>query len=279
MKKVHLTIDFEDFAHDLRRDLGVWETGPIREKALWSSVEKIESFKQKKGIGGITYFCTGIIAEKCPKIIKHIADCGNEIACHYYYHDSLTIDGHQKVEYNLQKAIDVLQDVSNQKVVGFRAPKFSVDARDMKMYKILAKYFKYDSSIPSVKFYENRQELLKSGLKFFPINSIKINKTNLQLGGTFLKFIPNKILKKIIEVASAEKELIQVYLHPYEFLTDAEFAVNFGELKGLIFPKKAYWILRQNQWHTFYNDRVLSNMDSLFSDFQFGEKLCDELIT
>ena len=44
-----LSIDFEDFSHDFKRELGVWDTGPLRVDALWRSYEKIDAFLKAHG--------------------------------------------------------------------------------------------------------------------------------------------------------------------------------------------------------------------------------------
>jgi len=278
MTSINITIDFEDFAHDLKRDLGIWETGPLRDEALWRSFYRIEEFKKAKGIDGITFFCTGIVAKKCPSLIKEIAAAGNEVACHYYYHDSLVKDGYQKVEKNLGIAKEVLQNITQKEVIGFRAPGFSVDPHDIQMFEIISKYFRYDSSLSSVRFNENNTKLKEVDLLYFPLNSIKIAGKNVQLGGSFLKIIPNFILRNIIKNAKVNEEVIQLYLHPYEFLITGDFLLTESELKGLSMVKRNYWKIRQHQWHTFYNQRILGVVDDLCRDLSYGGTLSENLL-
>lgn len=278
MTTVYLTIDFEDFAHDLRRDLGLWESGQIREDALWKAFDNIEKYKDVLGIKGITYFCTAILAEKCPNLIKYISEKGNEVACHYYYHDSLVKHGYKKVKYNLEKAKNLLENTTNQEVLGFRAPRFSVNADDIEMFNLISTFFKYDSSLPSILFQKNKTKLLNTGLQFFPINSIKLLNRNVQLGGTFLKFFPKYIFEKIIETSIKNDDVLQVYLHPYEFLREGQFLLNWNDLEGLTKLKQFYWFYRQHQWHTFGNKRILQTVDYIFRDFRFGERLSNNLI-
>jgi hypothetical protein len=278
MTSLSITIDFEDFSHDLKRDLGIWESGPIREEALWRSFYKIEEFKKSKGIDGITFFCTGIVAKKCPSLIKEIATAGNEVACHYYYHDSLIKDGYEKVEENLRLAKDVLQNITQKELLGFRAPRFSVNPHDIKMFEIISRYFRYDSSLSSVRYNENKTKLNEIDMVYFPLNSIKISGKNIQLGGSFLKIIPNIVLKSIINNARVNEEILQLYLHPYEFLKTGDFLLTQSELKGLSTFKRNYWNIRQHQWHTFYNQRILGVVDDLCSDLSFGGRLSDNLL-
>ena len=42
--KCFLSIDFEDFSHDFKRDRRIDIDGPLREEALWKAYEAIEAF-------------------------------------------------------------------------------------------------------------------------------------------------------------------------------------------------------------------------------------------
>ena len=70
-----------------------------------------------------------------------ISNDGHEIACHYYYHDDVYKEGINNFEENLRKAVFYLKKASNQKISGFRAPKFSVNMNNIEHYKIINKYF------------------------------------------------------------------------------------------------------------------------------------------
>ena len=175
-------------------------------------------------------------------------------------------------------AKDVLENVTQKELLGFRAPGFSVDPHDIKMFEIISRHFRYDSSLSSVRFNENAAMLKEIDLIFFPLNSSKIAGRNIQLGGSFLKIIPNFILKDIIKNALINKEVLQVYLHPYEFTDTGDFVLSQSELKGLSVIKRNYWNFRQHQWHTFYNHRILGVVDDLCKDLSFGRTLSDYLL-
>ena len=85
----YFSVDFEDFYHDKKRQLGHLNPDTL-EKPLWKSYEKIKKicenlFSNKK----ITFFSTGILAQKVPDLLSNIAKDGHEIGCHYHYHDSI----------------------------------------------------------------------------------------------------------------------------------------------------------------------------------------------
>ena len=40
---MYLSIDFEDFNHDLKRSLGLWESGPLNKDFLWEKYNIINN--------------------------------------------------------------------------------------------------------------------------------------------------------------------------------------------------------------------------------------------
>ena len=275
---IYLTIDFEDFAHDIKRDLGVWETGPIKEKELYLAVEKIESLKESLGINGVTFFCTGLIAHKLPRLIKYIASCNNEIACHYYYHDSVQKDKNHIVHENLKKAKHYLSEASETEVCGFRAPKFDVDVTDLEFWDLINQEFKYDSSLDALVLLLNTKLSTTFDLKFIPITNTTILSKNIRIGGTYLKFMSYDKVKSAIDKSLDNNYPTQIYIHPYEVLVMGEFKLNYSELSGLPLAKKLYWIIRQNQWHGINKHSILDKLIRLGSDYKFNNVLVDELV-
>ena len=86
----YLTIDFEDFSHDLGRHLHLDPPLSMRLDALYKAYFDINNLINKIGNGTkITFFVTGILSEKFPDLIKQISDDGHEIACHYHYHEEM----------------------------------------------------------------------------------------------------------------------------------------------------------------------------------------------
>ena len=155
-----LSIDFEDFSHDFKRSLGIWETGPLCAEVLWEKYNIINNiFKKnnsKKGRAG-TFFCTGVIASKEPELIKKISNDGHEIACHYNFHDVMKGQSEYEIEKNLIEAKNSLEEASGKQVYGFRAPYFAIEKNSPNQYKIIEKLFTYDSSFICTK----REELIR----------------------------------------------------------------------------------------------------------------------
>lgn len=92
-----------------------------------------------------TFFVVGEVAQRYPDVIGSIADAGHEIASHTQTHPLLTdIDRDEQVM-ELEQSRDVLEEVSGQRIDGFRAPAFE---RPPEFFSLLEETgYTYDSSI------------------------------------------------------------------------------------------------------------------------------------
>ncbi len=133
IKQNIMSIDLEDYYCDL----------PFKEwKKFDSRIEKntnvilnlFEKFDVKA-----TFFTLGYIAEKNPDLIKEIDQRGHEIASHGYAH--LDIRKLSKIEFenDLKKSLEVLETIIGKKILGFRAPYFSIDKKSFWAMNIISK--------------------------------------------------------------------------------------------------------------------------------------------
>jgi hypothetical protein len=279
--KIYLSIDFEDCSYDFKRSMGLNKDNVIREKALWQSYHIINNFLESKLNGErITFFCTGILATKCPELVKKISNDGHEIACHYYFHDSISKETLEEFESNIILAINELEKCSNNKVVGFRAPNFSINSSDVEHYKIISKYFKYDSSLSL-----NNQSVITQLKRFLPSDNLNILPViaekpykgfpYMKSGGSYLKLFHIHFSLQVISKNLLNNHIAHVYLHPYEFVSDLSFYTSWKEMNGLSFFRKIYWTLRQSQWHIVGNKTVIQKLEKIFMNYENGGKLMD----
>ena len=281
---MYLSIDFEDYYHDLKRGLGLWESGPTKSKELWQKYRNINNFLKKNGKGKgkyATFFCTGILAKKEPNLIKQIANDGHEIACHYFYHDVLKNDNNETVYKRVSEAKECLEKVSNSSVKGFRAPYFLIDKEKNTQYKIIEKVFEYDSSFHCNSLIELNRFLTKmnlDSLKIIPLYSSKIFGKSLRLGGTYFKLFPLIYSQIMLKNNQRSGMVSQIYLHPYEFDVATNFKVKYQELIPLGTLKALYWNLRQNQWLLLNNSSSKRKLKVLMKNNQLEGKLGDLLV-
>jgi hypothetical protein len=154
----------------------------------------------------------------------------------------------------LVKSLETLRKISGEKVLGFRAPYFSINKLNLWAFKILKKFLRYDSSLFPVKFHYNcseapRQIYTVSDLDPFENNDAgqftELPMTTLQLplignmpaaGGLYLRLLPSAILKVAIKKFNKVGQPAVFYIHP----KDLDPAMpRIGE-----YPWHTYWGLR-----------------------------------
>jgi hypothetical protein len=277
--RAFLSIDFEDSSYDFKRALNLPYDSGLRIDSLWDAYESIERFCHSD-LGGarLTFFCTGNVASMCPEIISRISFDGHEIGCHYYNHDLAYKDSPKIFEENLKRAIDALEVASNQRIRGFRAPKFSLRRQDFEHYKILERLFDYDSSLNFSSIPELEEFRVRSGifdLAIFPVSSQKIIESlfPVKTGGTYLKLLPSWVTLRAMNKCKQSGFLPMVYLHPYEFVSDCSFYVPLCEMGGLSTYSKLYWLIRQSQWHWVGNKSVKQKLKRIFDSYEVGGRM------
>jgi len=130
--------------NSLRRETGlkVWKEGMPRLLELYAKFDIMS-----------TFFFTGNIAKTYPEIVKMIIPYGHEVASHGLVHDSdkafdkLSYDDQVK---HLKESKKILEDISGQEVISFRAPALRVNQNTPKA--LLEAGFKIDSSIAPQRF-------------------------------------------------------------------------------------------------------------------------------
>lgn len=222
-----MSVDLEDFFCDLPFD-----TWSQYESRVMKSTNKILELFEKYEIKA-TFFTLGYIAEKFPDLVKDIDGRGHEIASHGYAHLDIRKITKEEFENDLKKSIQILEKIIEKKVLGFRAPYFSIDKKSFWAMEVLSKYFKYDSSIFPVK-------TPMYGIRNAPRNIYKPNLTNPSAidlksklieipmathripiignipiaGGFYLRFLPYFYIKYGLTKINENNNSFIFYIHP-----------------------------------------------------------------
>lgn len=136
-----MSVDLEDYFCDL--PFSEWVS---YESRIEETTDVILELFEKYNVTA-TFFSLGYIAEKFPHLIEKICSLGHEIASHGYSHLDLRKISKDDFESDLIKSIKILETISKEKVLGFRAPFFSVNSKNTWVFDILQKHVTYDSSI------------------------------------------------------------------------------------------------------------------------------------
>lgn len=263
-----LSVDVEDWfqvgAFETVIDRRDWDTIPTRVEA---NVDAILALFAGAGVSA-TFFTLGWIAERHPALIRRIAEAGHEVASHGYDHARVfTLDRKAFAE-DLRKARAILEDAAGARVIGYRAPSFSIDARNRWAFAELAEQgYTYSSSVapiahdhygwpqaPRFAFHP----LAGSELIEIPVTTAMLGTRRLAAGGGgFFRVLPYAFSRWAIrQVNRADGRPAIFYFHPWE--------IDPGQ------PRMTHAPLRSRLRHYTGLDRMADKLARLLGDFRWG---------
>ena len=219
-----LSVDVEDY-HQLmyRNMLGVQI--PPTDQVVESTLRILHVLRECGTRA--TFFVVGNVAERFPELVQSIAEAGHEVATHGYAHRFISDMTPDEFSIDLSLSLSVLRELSGQKVVGHRAPRYSVAADCSWAFKILVQHgINYDSSLPFVSHghaqlpsashiaYEIEPSLIE-----VPLSALELGRVRLPLGGSYIRLLPYDFTRRAIRHINRKDLPVVVYLHPYEFDT------------------------------------------------------------
>ncbi len=255
------SIDVEDWAQSVLNN-----SNPVSNRVFDNTLRLIDILDEHQHKA--TFFTLGNVAKKHPDLIRRISDAGHEVASHGYNHDAIFKLTPKQVMEDVTNSVNYLEDASGKKVIGFRAPNFSIREYLFEWYcEALAKNnLKYDSSLFPMKVIKYGIEK-KYSLKIFNeygihehyLSYMKLGKHKLPFfGGGYFRLLPYPITKSLTSKLSEKRAVF--YMHPYEVDTD-ELAV----VKRLYGDIPLKWRLSQFVGR----GSVESKLHKLMSDYDF----------
>jgi peptidoglycan-N-acetylglucosamine deacetylase len=225
-----LTFDIEDWYHVNYPVIDFTLYDPREDhQTLLDHTRQIVRYCVDRGLQG-TFFVLGRLLEKKPEIGRVIVEGGQELALHGYEHDLLTGQTSERFKQDLERSIKAFRRITGVLPLGFRAPSWSVDERNLWVLETLESFgFTYDSSIFPVKnflygltdapiepFYpvigERALRLLE-----VPVTVLKVGARRLAYsGGIYFNLWPFRIIQKMSESKSRQGRFTLFYFHPWD---------------------------------------------------------------
>ena len=177
-----------------------------------------------------TFFVLGCIGEEYPEVVKAIAAAGHEVASHGYGHQLAYKQSYEEFHADVIKSAEILQTLTGNKILGYRAPSWSIVASNLHYLEALESLgMKYDASIFPVKTFlygipdaptdihrpcVNGREL---ELYEVPMSVLRLCGKNIGFsGGFYFRLFPRWLIKRGIHSLNQQGRSAIVYLHPRE---------------------------------------------------------------
>jgi polysaccharide deacetylase family protein (PEP-CTERM system associated) len=223
-----------------------------------------------------TCFILGWVAEKCPELIKRIADAGHEIASHGYGHDLIYNLSHDEFREDMKRGIGIVEELTGAKIRGYRAPSFSITDWAIDILQELG--LSYDSSAFPTVAHDRYGKLagmdsgqpiveIREGFHEVCVSVLKLGKKGIPwAGGGYFRLFPYPVFKHGVKKILKAGTPYVFYIHPWE--------VDPGQprIDGL---KRSHRFRHYNNL-----DRCDARFDDLLQSFTWrpvGELLEDEL--
>jgi len=212
-----------------------------------------------------TFFVLGWVAERQPGLVQEIHARGHELACHGYSHQMISRLTPQEFADDVKRAKKVIEDISGTRVIGYRAPTFSVTSQTLWSLEVLMEAgFRYDSSIfpivhdrygiPDAPRFAHRIPLFVKRIPIvgngcamaeLPLSTLSVFGQRLPVaGGGYFRLLPYGLTRLAIRhLNKVERQPAVVYLHPWEFdrqqprlsvgrLTRLRHSINIDKTEG-----------------------------------------------
>ncbi|MEW6419127.1 MAG: polysaccharide deacetylase family protein [Nitrospirota bacterium] len=224
------TVDLEDWYHICGLEsASITAQWDVYESRVRGNTDKILRLLRKYNIKA-TFFVLGYIAFKEPDLIKTIKNEGHEVATHGFCHRRIFEMTEDEFFEDVSKSIDVISSITKDRVLGFRAPEWSIRKKTPWALKTLRKLgILYDSSMVPLTRMGCRDfplHLCKFDTEYgeiweFPLPTIRLFWEHIPFsGGLPLRMFPYFYIVSIIKRMNREGLPAFVYIHPWEFDTE-----------------------------------------------------------
>ncbi|MCC7124832.1 MAG: DUF3473 domain-containing protein [Acidobacteria bacterium] len=224
-----MTVDVEDYFHVSAFagviDPATWER--YESRVVGNTNRLLDIFDEAQVRA--TFFVLGWVAERYPALVRRIHDAGHELASHSYDHGLVYDKTPETFRADLARARAVIEDAAGVRVVGYRAPSYSITTRSLWALDVLASEgYTFDSSIYPIRHdrygipdwdrHIHRLERGGHALWELPGSTVRRFGNNLPMGGGgYFRLLPYGWTSYGIRSLNEREQRPAIfYLHPWE---------------------------------------------------------------
>lgn len=278
-----LTFDFEDWHQLCYRYL----TGRLisSSRHLEAQTDRILECLEEVNTKA-TFFVLGLVAKSEARKIRELAELGHEIASHGYNHQRVFTQSRTEFREDVRRSIDILEQITGSKVLGYRAPEFSIIRENLWALDELCELgLDYDSSLFPIRHRRYgmvrcpRSPFLYCGsngtrIIELPLSTVRLFGANLPVaGGGYFRLLPERILMMAAKKVESEELPLITYFHPYEMSEKPLSIKTKAAFGGFRVRARALWF---DYWFNLGREGVLRKLSNLLRRHNFGT--CKEFI-
>ena len=262
-----MTVDVEDyfqvsaFEKHISRDDWASHSSRVEE-----NIDRILTLFASHNIKA-TFFTLGWLAERYPTMINRIVSQGHELASHGWDHQRATSQSKNEFREDIKRAKAMLEDVSGHAIKGYRAPSYSICAKNLWALDILAdEGYVYSSSIVPIKHdHYGMPDASRFAFKVadgrmleIPVTTIPVFTRNINCGGGgWFRLFPYEFTRWALkQVNNKEGMPCNFYFHPWEI--------------DPYQPKIDNLSLKTRFRHYLNLDKMHGRLENLLHDFRWG---------
>lgn len=219
-----LTFDIEEWYH--ANYSGLQHTEYSTDTNLEGLTDRLIELCAERGVAA-TCFVLASVAKDKPRVVKRLQAAGHEIATHGYGHELVYTLGAKRFAADLATSVGILEDLTGEKVLGYRAPSFSVTADILSwFYPVLEEAgLKYSSSVfpgrtflygvPTFPARVHRPVVSgrESGIVEFPLPLVRLFGKQMPL---YIRLFPAWAIARRMARDNRSRKPVVLYVHPRE---------------------------------------------------------------
>jgi polysaccharide deacetylase family protein (PEP-CTERM system associated) len=220
-----LTVDVEEYYHGMEFGTAFGAGVDRLPSRVVTETRRLLDVLDASGARG-TFFTLGIVAERERGLVRDIVARGHEIASHGWDHSLAFVQGPERFRVDVRRARHALEQAAGVRVVGYRAPQFSIRPDSAWAFGVLAEEgYTYDSSLhpiahdrygfPGTPRFLHRRDV--EGIWEVPVGTARLAGVNVPLGGGFFRLFPVGLIRAAIaSVNRCDDQPVVFYVHPWE---------------------------------------------------------------
>ena len=225
------SFDIEDWFHaeNIKPSLPTSDWNQLESRVERNTHELLDMLAQVQARS--TFFVLGWVARRHPDLVRRIAAEGHEVASHTDGHHQLHRLSRAELVADLARARDTLEQITGQRVLGVRAPAFTIT--DEGLDCLAEANYWYDSSFYAFRLHDRYGRLetaidpeqavvpVRSGLLELPMTRLVLGPLALPwAGGGYFRLIPYALYRRGVARRLKTRSWFMFYFHPWELDTE-----------------------------------------------------------